>query len=63
MTLNNYTAVGICEGFIPDEDDQIGDAWQYLIDTGLAWLLQGRFGREANDRIDAGLNTSPTQRT
>ena len=35
--MDTYTAVGIAEGFIPSEsEDQIIQAWQHLIDTGLA---------------------------
>jgi hypothetical protein len=29
-------------------------AWQMLIDTGLAWQLQGSFGREAARLIEFG---------
>ena len=39
--MDSYTAVGIAEGFIPSEsEDQTIEAWQYLIDSGLAWKLQ-----------------------
>jgi hypothetical protein len=31
------------------------EAWQYLIDTGLAWKLQGSFGRQAKALIEAGI--------
>jgi hypothetical protein len=55
-TMDNYTAVGICEGFVDsnDEEHQI-EAWQHLIDTGLAWTLQGSFGRTAKNLIDEGV--------
>lgn len=36
------------------EDDRLS-AWQYLIDTGLAWQLQGSFGRMAKHLIEQGL--------
>lgn len=55
-TFDDFTAVGIAEGFIDcdSEDDKI-KAWQHLVDTGLAWKLQGWFGRTANQLIEQGL--------
>jgi|TARA_B000000609_G_C24145212_1_gene333772 hypothetical protein len=48
-----HQAVGICEGYIPaDTAEQEIEAWQYLIDTGVAWRLQGWFGRQAQFLID-----------
>lgn len=53
--MDNYTAVGIAEGFIePESEEQFLQAWQWLVDTGLAWQLQGWFGRTAQALIDNG---------
>ena len=47
-------AEGFCEGADATEDEQIG-AWQYLINTGLCWQLQGWYGRTAMRLIEAGI--------
>jgi hypothetical protein len=58
--MDVYTAVGIADGFIEsDSDDQVIEAWQFLVDTGICWQLQGYFGRMASDMIEAGLLTVP----
>jgi len=57
--MDSYTAVGIAEGFVEAEsEDQIIAAWQHLIDTGMAWSLQGWFGRTARDLIERGICTA-----
>ena len=55
-TLDNYTATGLAEGFVEAEsEEQIIEAWQYLHDTGLAYKLQGWFGRQAQSLIENGI--------
>lgn len=54
--MDNYTAVGIAEGFVDaDNEEQVIEAWQHLIDTGMAWTLQGWFGRQATELIREGI--------
>jgi hypothetical protein len=54
--MDSYTATGLAEGFIEAEsEEQVIEAWQTLIDTGLAWQLQGWFGRQARALIDEGI--------
>ena len=54
--MDNSLAVGIAEGFEEAEnEDQVIEAWQHLVDTGLAWQLQGWFGRTAMNLIEQGI--------
>ena len=54
--MSPFDATGIAEGWIEAEsEDQIIEAWQTLIDTGLAWQLQGFFGRTAHNLIQEGV--------
>jgi hypothetical protein len=56
MTSYLATAIaeGFCEGEGASEEEQVR-AWQYLVDTGMAWTLQGWFGRTATALIEAGV--------
>ena len=53
---SDYDAVAACEGFdgMEHSGEELVSAWQHLIDTGLAWRLQGSFGRRAQELINAG---------
>lgn len=55
--LDSYTATGLAEGFVEGTEEEQIEAWQYLVDTGLAWSLQGWFGRTARQLIQDGVIT------
>lgn len=59
--MDNFTAVMITEGVEEADEDRQIEAWQHLIDTGLAWQLQGCFGRQAEHMINEGLCSPATQ--
>ena len=48
-------AVGLAEGFEEGTEEEIIEAWQYLHNTGLAYKLQGWFGRTAKRLIQEGV--------
>lgn len=55
--MDIFSATMIAEGVEQaDEETQIA-AWQKLIDTGVAWQLQGSFGRMAAHLIEEGICT------
>ncbi len=54
--MTDLEATLIAEGAQEAEsDEQYIAAWQHLIDTGLAWSMQGFFGRTASVMIQNGL--------
>ena len=52
--MNTFDAVMIAENGGNTEEETL-QAWQVLVDTGLAWTLQGSFGRTAMALIEEGL--------
>ena len=52
--MNTFDAIMIAENGGDTEEETL-HAWQVLVDTGLAWTLQGSFGRTAMTLIEEGL--------
>ena len=53
-STRNLDAVMLAEGVTEGTEAEVLKAWQHLIDTGLAWQLQGWFGRRAKALIESG---------
>jgi hypothetical protein len=54
--MDNFTAVGLAEGFVEaTSEEQVIEAWQHLLDTGLCFQLQGWFGRTARGLVQEGV--------
>lgn len=54
--LTLYDACGFAEGWLETKSKkQVLASWQYLIDTGVVWKLQGWFGKQASHLIESGI--------
>ena len=50
------------ESFGMTEQD-LKDTWQGLVDSGMAWKMQGWYGRQAQALLDAGVIKYPKKKT
>ncbi|HEX4918451.1 MAG TPA: hypothetical protein VFV43_11180 [Limnobacter sp.] len=59
--LSTFRCCEIIEGFDGEDhtQEEIVEAFQTLINTGVVWSLQGWYGRSALQLIEAGLCTRP----
>lgn len=60
--MDNFEAIMIAEGEIDATKETYIEAWQFLIDTGMCWQLQGWYGREATRMIEENLCHEPPER-
>ena len=61
QTRDFVKAIQILEGSFPSSEEEQLDAWQLLIDTGIAWQLQGTYARAAESLIERGLVEAPVK--
>lgn len=54
IQMNDYRATMLAEGAETGTEEEVLAAWQHLVNTGLAWKLQGTFGRRAEALIREG---------
>tara|TARA_A100001015_G_C14694831_1_gene595887 strand:- start:160 stop:354 length:195 start_codon:yes stop_codon:yes gene_type:complete len=57
MTI--HEAIQIIEIESEPTEEKLHEAWQFLIDTGICWELQGWYGRQAAYLIREGICTQP----
>lgn len=58
--MSNLEAINLAEGLTEAQtEEEYFAAWQHLIDSGLAWNLQGWFGRTAMRYIEMGVCKHP----
>jgi hypothetical protein len=54
MTYDLTTAIINYETGAMETEEELLELFQYLVDTGMAWSLQGSYGRTAYALIEAG---------
>lgn len=60
--MDLVTAAMIAEGVTqPESEQQLIEAWRRLHDSGLAYQLQGWFGRRARELLAAGVIADETE--
>ena len=58
--MTTMRAIDIIDGFVAGSGQDLIHAYQFLINNGFVWSLQGRYGRTAKELIELGLCTTPT---
>lgn len=54
--MDTLHAVYVVEGVVEAEsEDEVREAWQHLHDTGIAYQMQGWYGRTAKHLVETGV--------
>ena len=61
--MTTIRAINIIDGFEYGDAQETIAAYQFLINTGVVWGLQGRYGRNAKHLIEVGICTAPQTNT
>ncbi len=61
--MTTIRAINIIDGFEYGDAQETIAAYQFLINTGVVWGLQGRYGRDAKHLIEVGICTAPQTNT
>lgn len=59
LKMTTMRALDIVEGLEDSTEELAQEAWQHLVDTRMAWRLQGSIGRQADRLIAAGFINPP----
>lgn len=63
-TANTYDLTGAIIAYetgVMEAEEELLELFQYLVDTGMAWSLQGHYGRTATVLIEGGYITDTRQ--
>jgi hypothetical protein len=63
-TANTYDLTGAIIAYETGQmeaEEELLELFQYLVDTGMAWSLQGHYGRTATVLIEGGYITDTRQ--
>lgn len=65
MMAKTYDVTGAIIAFEGGElnEKETIELFQHLVDTGMAWQLQGSYGRQAKAMLDAGVIHKPKKKT
>ena len=61
--MTTLRAIDIIDGFEYGDAQETIAAYQFLIDNGSVWSMQGRYGRLAKHLIEVGICTAPKTNT